>query len=110
MQCFCGCGHKVSFGARSVNKRGATIAGDVAKLRLMLEREMKSPTAARFVMDGELLCAGLADGIHAGVDPGPELESETRGFMAFYRHNFSTGKFGQAYGGRGCPQTRRSRR
>ncbi len=98
MQCFCGCDGKVKFGMRSVNKRGAIIAGDVETVRVMLRRGMQSPNAEEFVRDGETLLDGLAVAIHAGDDPGPELETETRGYMAFARQNFSESALGAAIG------------
>jgi len=85
----------VSFGKRSVSKRGAIISGDVEQVRSLLERGLKSPNGEMFVHDGEVLCALLAEAVHAGVDPGPELETETRGFMAFGRQ-FSTSALGRA--------------
>src|SRR4051794_14183899 len=96
MQCFCGCGRKVRFGKRSVNKRGSIINGDLADVRMLLSQGMQSPNAEEFVHDGEVLCEALASAVHAGEDPGPELERETRGFMAFSRSTFSTGAFGAA--------------
>jgi hypothetical protein len=86
-QCFCGCGQRVSFRMRSVNKRGKIINGDLANVRLFLSRGLESPNAEAFVQDGEALCAALAQGVHEGIDPGPELESATRGFMKFSRQN-----------------------
>jgi hypothetical protein len=71
------------------------INGDLAQVRMMLDRGMKSPSAEMFVHDGELLCGALAEAVHAGVDPGPELESETRGFMRFGR-SFGTAALGAA--------------
>ena len=94
--CFCGCGQKVPFGKRSVNKRGAIISGDLVGVQALLERGMKSPSAEEYVHDGQLLCAALADAVHAGVDPGPELEQETRGFMRFGNANFGTAALGAA--------------
>lgn len=98
MQCFCGCNAKVKFGMRSVNKRGAIIEGDVETVRVMLHRGMQAPNAQEFVRDGETLLGGLAEAVHAGDDPGPELETETRGFMAFARQNFSESALGAAIG------------
>ena len=94
-QCFCGCGRKVSFGRRSVNKRGSIINGDLAQVRMMLDRGMVSPSAQAFVHDGEILCGALADALHEGVDPGPEVEAETRGFMRFGR-SFGNAALGNA--------------
>lgn len=96
MQCFCGCGRKAPFGMRSVSKRGSIINGDLATVRMMLGRGLQSPNAEAFVHDGEILCEALAEAVHAGQDPGPELEHETRGFMAFSRKNFGTRAFGDA--------------
>jgi hypothetical protein len=93
MQCFCGCEHKVTFGKRSVNKRGAIIRGDIETARGVMSLGVQSPTGQMFVQDGEILLSALAEAVHAGVDPGPELERETRGFMAFGR-NFSEAAIG----------------
>lgn len=95
MRCFCGCERKIGLGMRSVSKRGSMISGDVGNARLLLSRGMQSSNAEEFVRDGEVLLSALAESLHAGVDPGPELERETRGFMAFGR-NFNTGAFGAA--------------
>lgn len=95
MQCFCGCERKVSFGKRAVNKRGVIIRGDIETARGVMNLGVQSPTGEMFVHDGEILLSALADAVHAGVDPGPELERETRGFMAFGR-NFNEGAIGAA--------------
>jgi len=95
MQCFCGCERKVAFGTRSVCKRGKTIDGDVGNARLLLSRGVRSPNAVEYVRDGEALLFVLAEAVHAGTDPGPELERETCGFMAFGR-NFTDGAIGAA--------------
>lgn len=95
MQCFCGCGRKVTFGARSVSKRGAIIDGDLAFVRDLVARGLDSPAAEAFVHDGDILCGLLAESIHEQIDPGPDVELETRGFMAFGR-NFSQGALGKA--------------
>lgn len=95
MKCFCGCERKVRLGMRSVSKRGTIINGDVRTARELLDRGMKSPNAEVFVHDAEGVLTILADAVHAGVDPGPELEVQTRGFMAFSRQ-FSEGALGAA--------------
>lgn len=82
-QCFCGCGHKVTFSRRAWNKRGAIINADLSHIRFLLERGMQSPSAEAYLHDGDIFCAALADAVHTGLDPGPELERETRGFMRF---------------------------
>ena len=95
MQCFCGCERKVRFGMRSVSKRGTIIDGDVRTVHTLLARGMQSPNAEEFVQDAEVVLAVLADAVHAGVDPGPELEKQTRGFVAFSRQ-FNEGALGAA--------------
>ena len=55
-----------------------------------------------FVHDGDIMLAALAQAVHAGVDPGPELESETRGFMAVGR-NFTESGIGAAIRRSGLP-------
>ncbi len=94
MECFCGCGRKVRLRMRPINKRGSTIGSDVANVRMMLRHGMQSPSAEAYVRDGELLCQALADAVHAGVDPGAELERETSGFMRFGNANFSDAAIG----------------
>ncbi|MBB4663166.1 hypothetical protein [Conexibacter arvalis] len=74
---------------RAVNKRGAIIRADVAVVERLVERGMKSPNSEAFVHDGLLMCADLAEAVHAGVNPGPVLQEQTAGFMAFARQNFS---------------------
>lgn len=96
MQCFCGCGRKVPRGARAVSKRGAIISSDLAPIRELLACGLVSPAAETFVHDGEIMCARLAESVHLGADPGPEVESQTRGFMAFGRTNFSEAALGAA--------------
>ena len=96
MKCFCGCGRKVPRGARAVSKRGAIISGDLGPIRSLLALGMVSPAAETFVRDGDIMCERLAEGIHLGADPGPEVESQTRGFMAFSRNNFSEAALGVA--------------
>jgi hypothetical protein len=81
---------------RSVSKRGAMIDGDVQMTLRMLDGGLQSPNAEEFVRDGAVLLAALAKSVHEGVDPGPELEEETRGFMAFARVNFSENALGGA--------------
>jgi hypothetical protein len=100
-QCFCGCGRKVKFGARSINKRGKIIRADVRQIEMLLDGGMQSPNAEQFAHDGLALCGVLADAVHLGMDPGPEVESETRGFMAFSRENFGTAAFGRQIRQRG---------
>jgi hypothetical protein len=78
-----------------VNRRGALIDKDLERVRLLLSRGMNSPTAETFLHDGELFCEALAEAVHAGVDPGEELERQTRAFMTFGR-NFGTAAFGSA--------------
>jgi hypothetical protein len=95
-QCFCGCGRKVSFRRRPINKRGAIINGDLAKVRALLAHGLESPNAEIYVHDGELLCSALAEAVHANLDPGPELEHETRGFMRFGQAEFGDGALGRA--------------
>jgi hypothetical protein len=95
-QCFCGCGRKARFGMRAVNKRGSIINGDLATVRTLTSRGLKSPTVDVFIHDGDLLLAVLAEAVHAGVDPGPELEHETRGFMRFGHRAFGTAALGSA--------------
>lgn len=56
---------------------------------------MQSPTADEFVRNGEALLLALAEAVHAGTDPGRELELETRAFMAFGR-NFTDEAIGAA--------------
>ena len=51
--------------------------------------------------DGEILLGALADGLHNATDPGGELETETRAFMAFARQNFSEAAVGAAIGSSG---------
>jgi hypothetical protein len=80
---------------RSVSKRGAIINGDVLTAQTLLDRGMKSPNAEEFVQDAEVVLVALADAVHAGVDPGPDLQTQTRGFMAFSRQ-FSEGALGVA--------------
>src|SRR5262249_52274153 len=84
-------GQKVRFGMRSVNKRGSIILVDVTPISEMLRMGMRSPNAEEFVRDGNVICATLAEAVHTGVDPGPLVERETRGFMAFARQNFIFG-------------------
>ena len=91
VRCFCGCERKVAFGMKAINKRGQTIGGDVARARGWLSAGVESPTAEMFVHDGDIMLATLSEAVHAGVDPGPELESETRQFMAFGRHFTESG-------------------
>ena len=90
MPCFCGCDRKISFGMRSLNKRGGIIRGDVRTARAARDQGMKSPNAEAFISDAEAVLAALADAVHAGVDPGPELEAQSRDFMAVSR------QFGEA--------------
>jgi len=72
------------------------IDGDLASVRELFGHGMQSPAGDMFVHDGEVLCGVLAEAVHAGVDPGPKVEDESRGFMAFARTNFSDGAFGLA--------------
>lgn len=95
-QCFCGCGRKARFGIRSVNKRGTMIRGDVRLVEDLLRRGVVSPNGERFVHDGLLFCEALAEAVHAGIDPGPEVEQETRGFMAFARQHFGQAALGRS--------------
>lgn len=95
MQCFCGCGRKVRFGMRSVSKRGTIIGGDMQAAQTLLDLGMRSPNAEEFVQDAEVVLAALADAVHAGVDPGSELERQTRDFMVYSRQ-FSQGAVGAA--------------
>jgi hypothetical protein len=95
MRCFCGCGRKVAFGMKAVSKRGQIIGGDVANARGFLNAGVQSPSGEMFVHDDEIMLSALAEAVHAGIDPGPELESETRGFMAFGR-NFNEAGIGAA--------------
>lgn len=94
-QCFCGCGQKVSFGLRAINKRGKIIHGDITQVHALLAAGMQSPNAEMFVHDGQVLCNVLAEAVHTATDPGREVEQESRGFMAFARQNFGTSAFGK---------------
>jgi hypothetical protein len=89
MRCFCGCGRRVPRDVRDVNRRGARIGGDVAGVRDLLDRGLRSPNAESFVRDGEVLCAALADDVHRGAQPEPQVDYESRGFMAFGHAKFS---------------------
>jgi PAS domain S-box-containing protein len=83
---FCGRGRKVTFGKRSVSKRGATIRRDIDAARGVMSRGVRSPAGQMFVDDGEILLSALAEAVHAGVDPGPPLTRQTRKFVAFGRN------------------------
>jgi hypothetical protein len=80
---------------RSVNKRGDRISGDLAIVLRMFERGLKSPNAATYVHDGQLMCDVLAEAVHKGVDPGPEVERESRGLMRFGHQHFGYAAFGR---------------
>ena len=73
---------------RSINKRGKIIYGDIGQIAQLLAIGMDSPNAEEFVSDGKGICEGPAACVHEGVDPGPEVERLSRGFMAFARKNF----------------------
>lgn len=99
MECFCGCGEKVSrfpLGVRSVNKRGAIIASDVANVQSLIESGVKSPAAERYVRDGQAMLLALAQAVHSRSDPGPEAESATREFMRAGRVVFGDAALGRA--------------
>jgi hypothetical protein len=71
------------------------ISGDVALIEGLLAQGLASPNAEMFVHDGRLLLDVLADAVHVNVDPGIEVEQETRGFMAFARTYFSENAMGR---------------
>jgi hypothetical protein len=71
------------------------IMGDLMTVTELKARGMESPAADVFLHDGEILCTALAECLHTGVEPPPDMERETRGFMAYGR-NFSEGAFGAA--------------
>jgi hypothetical protein len=81
---------------RPVNKRGAIITKDAAFVRTLVSLGVKSPNAEIFLHDSVNLSAALAAAVHAGADPGPDVDAETRGFMRFAHANFSDGAFGAA--------------
>lgn len=69
---------------------------------MMLDRGMRSPNAEEFVQEGDALLDALAEAVHAGDAPGPELESDSREFMALGR-NFGTAASGNAIRQSGLP-------
>ncbi|HEY4280384.1 MAG TPA: hypothetical protein VGM91_19335 [Conexibacter sp.] len=80
---------------RAINKRGATIRGEVAVVERILELGVKSPNGEMFVHDGLTMCEALAAAAHVGIDPGPEIRQQTAGFMAFARQSFSEAAIGR---------------
>jgi len=80
MQCFCGCGRKVSLRARRPNKSGRSLRRDMRRIEDLVDAGLVSPNAATFLAQAKEWCDGFLAAVHLGIRP----DDEAPGFYGTY--------------------------
>ena len=80
MQCFCGCGRKVTFGQRPLNKRGERLRREMRRIEQALGVGLESPNATMFVGQANDWCGAFAEAIHLTIQP----DEQQPGFTQVY--------------------------
>lgn len=86
MQCFCGCGRKVTFGLRPINKRGMRLRRDAHRVEHFIAIGLVSPNANLFLEQADEWCDVFSESVHLGIKPDEERPGLTEAYLNWLRH------------------------